>query len=554
MGDYPVRPDSTKTKGSAPLWAEFDLELVTLERAVARAAQIAIGTSLIVAIYVALFVALAMGRALAIEAALAVAWFTVAHALLTRNVAVRAVMATNLFLEASLPAVAVVVLSQTQGAAYALGSWVPPILFACIIFLSVLRLQPVLAAGLGFFTAAEYLAIYFLLLRDAPLRGYLDGALYRPAMQFSRALTLVLLGIMGALASSTLRRAIGNAAHKARSKERARELFGKYRIGKLIASGGMGSVYEAVYCPEGGFERKVAVKRVHPHLAGDEGFVNSFREEAELGARLAHPNIVTVFDFGREGDTYFFAMEYVDGMDLSRLRKRCAAAHVAIPSRLVALIGHEIAEGLAFAHETALDAEGKPLRVVHRDLNPANVLLSRTGQVKISDFGVAKALHDATAHETKRLVGKIAYLAPELARGDAFDARVDVYSLGLVMWELLCLRQAFKRDSDAATLNAVTSAAIPPPSFARPDIAGTRWDEFCAKALNPDVNLRYASAREASVALAEILHDEATLAPGELAAFYAQVEAAPTSSTPEAVSAASDSLAAPTVVEKRLGG
>jgi serine/threonine protein kinase len=280
--------------------------------------------------------------------------------------------------------------------------------------------------------------------------------------------------------------------------------------------------------------------------------VKSFREEAELGARLAHPNIVTVFDFGREGDTYFFAMEYVDGMDLSRLRKRCASARITIPPRIVALIGREIAEGLVFAHEVAQGADGKPLRVVHRDLNPANVLVSRTGQVKISDFGVAKALHDATAHETKHVVGKIAYLAPELARGDAFDARVDVYALGLVVWELLCLRQAFKRESDAATLSAVVTSAVPPPSFARPELEGTRWDRFCAKALQPDMSLRYSSAREASAALAAILQDDDSVAPGELAAFFAQVEAAPISTTPEGVSSASESLGAATVVERRV--
>jgi serine/threonine-protein kinase len=245
-------------------------------------------------------------------------------------------------------------------------------------------------------------------------------------------------------------------------------------------------------------------------------------------------------------------MEYVDGMDLSKVRKRCAAAKLAIPSRLVAFIGREIAEGLAFAHEVAQGADGRPLHVVHRDLNPANILVSRTGQVKISDFGVAKVLGEASAHETKNVVGKLAYLAPELARGTTFDARVDVFALGLVLWELLCLKQAYARESDAATLSAVVQSRVPPPSLARPDLAGTRWDAFFDRALQPDYEKRYASAREASAALVQILADEGMPKPGELVDFFSQVEALPApAAVSQSVSTVAGSLEAPTVLEQR---
>src|SRR5262249_5048596 len=154
--------------------------------------------------------------------------------------------------------------------------------------------------AMGVVGAVEYALIYIFVLRPAPIEHLVDHALYRPPMQVTRSVSIVTFGVIGMLVSSALRRALGRAA----SRTRAQELFGKYRIGKSIASGGMGTVFEALYCPEGGFERKVAIKRVHPHLAKDERFVASFRGEAELCARLAHPNIIAVFDFGRIDDTY----------------------------------------------------------------------------------------------------------------------------------------------------------------------------------------------------------------------------------------------------------
>ena len=325
---------------------------------------------------------------------------------------------------------------------------------------------------------------------------------------------------MGMAVSATLRRTVGQAA----SQTRARDLFGKYRIGAKIASGGMGTVYEALYCPEGGFQRRVAIKRVHAHLAQEGTFVDSFRAEAELGARLAHPNIVAVFDFGLVEDTYFFAMEHIEGMDLLRLRKRCKAAGLIIPAPLVAFIGREIAAGLAFAHQTALGADGKPLRVVHRDLNPANILVSRTGQVKISDFGVAKALGDERKYATRHFVGKMSYVAPEQAKGEEFDARADLFSLGLVIWELLCLRRVFERETDAETLLAVMGTVAPPPSTLRTELAGGPWDAFLARALQPNPAMRFQTATEMLSGLNGLLDHEGVPRPDDLSNFLREVE------------------------------
>jgi eukaryotic-like serine/threonine-protein kinase len=507
----------------ARLFAELDVELLAFERAAARIEQGFSVVGLCMAAYVGFFVAPAMGRALAVGATVGLAWFTAVHELLARGRAVRVVSRANSVVELLVPGTTLVVIARTQGAAYALGSWVPPLLFALLVMLAAVRLKPALPMLAGLLGAAQYLLAYVFFVRTEPMLGYLDDALYRPPMQIVRAVSIIVFGAVGMFASASLRSAVGNAARK----ERARDLFGKYRIGAPIAAGGMGTVYEALYCPEGGFERKVAIKRIHTHLAQDARFVSGFRSEAELSARLAHPNIVAVLDFGLVDDTYFLAMELVEGIDLLRLRKRCKATGIAMPSSIVAFVGREICEGLAYAHERAVDGAGKPLRVVHRDLNPANVLVSRTGQVKISDFGVAKALGDSKSHETRNIVGKTPYLAPEQVRGEGFDARADLFAVGLVLWELLCLRPAFQRESDAQTLVAIMNSVAPPPSSVRPELAEGPWDAFCAKALMPAPAQRFQTAAEMSAALARLLESEGVPKLDELAEFLRRVEAAP---------------------------
>jgi eukaryotic-like serine/threonine-protein kinase len=546
MGDDTAREPREKTpRTAAPMLAELDTQLLVFERAAARSAQGFAVVGICMAAYVGFFIASDMGRALGIACIVALAWFSIVHALLVRGRAQRLLGWLNPAFELAVPGIALVLLARTQGAAYALGSWVPPLLFALLVMFSTVRLKPALPMTMGLLGAVEYLAVYATVLRTAPMGGHLDEALYRPTMQAVRAVSIVVFGAIGMFASAGLRRAVGQAARQTRAKD----LFGKYRIGERIASGGMGTVYAALYCPEGGFERKVAVKRIHPHLVQDTRFVDGFRHEAELCARLAHPNIVAVFDFGIVEDTYFLAMEFVEGMDLLRVRKRCKAAGIAMPPALVALVGREICEGLAYAHERALDAGGRPLRVVHRDLNPSNVLVSRLGQVKISDFGVAKALGDSKSHETKNFVGKMPYLAPEQARGEAFDARVDLFSLGLVLWELLCLRPVFQRESDAQTLLSVMNTVAPAPSTLRAELAGGPWDAFSAKALEPDAGARFQSAREMGAALDALCAHEGMPRAEALAAFLAEVEAAPDLPSADPMTETKNDLDPPTVKE-----
>ncbi|HEY6460122.1 MAG TPA: serine/threonine-protein kinase, partial [Polyangiaceae bacterium] len=277
------------------------------------------------------------------------------------------------------------------------------------------------------------------------------------------------------------------------STVRAQNLFGKYRLVREIAHGGMGFVFEAVYCPEGGFERRVAVKRIHPHLAATDRFVEAFRDEARLSARLAHPAIVQVLDFGRIDDSYFLVMEYVEGVTLGAMMQRTKDEPLA-PD----VVGHvlrEILGALAYAHEGARGADGRPLRVVHRDLCPPNVLVSTNGEVKLTDFGIARSLADASESLTKHVSGHAGYMAPEQARAEAFDTRADLFPVGVIAWELFARRRLFSSGSPAASLLALLNDQVLPITVVRPEL-DERWAAFIARGLARDPASRFASAQE----------------------------------------------------------
>ena len=301
--------------------------------------------------------------------------------------------------------------------------------------------------------------------------------------------TLFLMGLAGSAAVVVFREMIDRAAGSVRS----RDLFGKYVLGDVIASGGMGTVFEATYCPEGGFQRRVAIKRIHPHLAENQDFVARFRHEAELCARLAHPNIVAALDFGRVDDSYFFAMEFIDGLMLKDVLAHRRLTDRQLNPAVVAWIGRQILEGLGYAHAAARDSDGQLLHVVHRDLSPHNVLLDRSGVVKISDFGVARALRGAHDLHTGNLAGKPAYMAPEQLRKAAIDERSDLFSLAVVLWEALTNQRLFFRDSEAATMLAVLEQPAPAPSTVRQGL-NSGWDEFFHRALAKTSDERFQTA------------------------------------------------------------
>jgi serine/threonine-protein kinase len=242
-----------------------------------------------------------------------------------------------------------------------------------------------------------------------------------------------------------------------------REL-GRYRLIERIASGGMGEVYRGVDVGWGGVERPVAVKLIAPELARYPDFVATFIDEAKLSFLLCHRNVVQVRDIGLADDTYFIAMEWVDGADLGTLIKKMASGpRQPLPMRFAVAIAAEAARGLDYAHR-ATDVSGAPLHLVHRDVSPTNLLVSYEGEVKVTDFGIARWRMKQTVSMPGALKGKVGYMAPEQARGEEVDARADVWALGVVLYEMLTGRNPFLGGTDVETLTRLRAGSYPSPS------------------------------------------------------------------------------------------
>ncbi len=248
-----------------------------------------------------------------------------------------------------------------------------------------------------------------------------------------------------------------------------------------------------------GFERYVVIKQIHVERARDDSVVKMFLDEARLAASLHHTNIVQVHDIGQEDGEYYFAMEYVHGEDLRTLLSKLNDTDTHLPLEHVVTIISSVAAALDYAHEQ-VGPDRKPLHLVHRDVSPANVIVGYDGNVKVVDFGIAKAAHRSTETHSGTLKGKISYMAPEQCLGEAVDRRSDVFSLGVVLYELYTVRRLFKASSDYLTMTAIVSGKVPPPSRHRPDIpAGL--EAIMLKALARDPADRYQTADEMRIAL-----------------------------------------------------
>ncbi|MEO8548964.1 MAG: serine/threonine-protein kinase, partial [Kofleriaceae bacterium] len=244
------------------------------------------------------------------------------------------------------------------------------------------------------------------------------------------------------------------------------EQFGKYQLIRKIGTGGMAEVYLARTSVAQGLNKTLVIKKIHTAYARSRQFVAMFVDEAKIALGLNHPNIIQVFDFGAVGDTYFLAMEYVEGIDLLKLLQEAAKARVRLPYGISAYIVQQMVKGLDYAHRKT-DEFGEPLGIVHRDISPQNVLLSWDGGVKIVDFGIARA---RDVHEEQGVIkGKFAYMSPEQARGDAVDSRSDVFAAGIVLYELVCARPLFHGKGKEA-LEMVKSGSIPRPRDFAPEL------------------------------------------------------------------------------------
>lgn len=275
--------------------------------------------------------------------------------------------------------------------------------------------------------------------------------------------------------------------------------LGRYEILTELASGGMASVYIARAQGVAGFERLVAIKVLHPHLAYEEEFISMFLDEARLAARIRHMNVVPTIDISDSlGDGYFLVMDYVEGHHLGALLGSAAKKGARLPTPFICRVLTDALQGLGAAHRLT-DEKGVPLHLVHRDVSPHNILVGTDGIGRLTDFGVAKAEVRMASTRAGQFKGKLSYMAPEQASSGATDQRSDLFSMGVILWESLTGRRLFKAESNAATLNKLLKEPIPKPSELWKDLS--HFDEVTLKALRREPDARFQTADEFMEAL-----------------------------------------------------
>jgi len=280
-------------------------------------------------------------------------------------------------------------------------------------------------------------------------------------------------------------------------------IFGEYKIFKKIATGGMAEVFLAKRMGVKGFEKLLAIKRILPQFSENEEFISMFIDEAKLAAQLNHRNIVQIYDFGNQQGSYYLTMEYVFGKDLRVLLKKSKEQQKQLPLTQCAYIITEAARGLEYAHNV-MDHYGTPLQIIHRDISPQNIFISYEGDVRIADFGIAKAASKSTETRAGVLKGKILYMSPEQAWGKSIDKRSDIYSLGVVFYELVANRKIFDADSEFSMLEKVRNAEVEFPLEIFEKIP-KRLSYIIKKTLEKDPLNRYQSAHEMHIDLENYL-------------------------------------------------
>ena len=275
--------------------------------------------------------------------------------------------------------------------------------------------------------------------------------------------------------------------------------LGRYETLSKIASGGMATVYLGRVVGEGGFERLVALKLMHPHIANDPDFVGMFLDEARLAAKIRHPNVVGTIDIQKTKDSLFIVMDYVDGPTLQEIRKHLKRRGEQIPLGVTIRIILDILNGLQEAHDLE-DDEGKPLNLVHRDVSPHNILIGTDGIAKLTDFGVAKAEARISSTRGGQLKGKIAYMPPEQIMTADITRRSDLYSVGVCLWEALVGKRLYRAQNDGALVHMILEGKTDPPSKYVDDVPAA-VEKVLMKALSRDADDRYADALEFAEAL-----------------------------------------------------
>jgi tRNA A-37 threonylcarbamoyl transferase component Bud32 len=313
----------------------------------------------------------------------------------------------------------------------------------------------------------------------------------------------VVLGILlvSAIVVVLDRVSVGRISKVKREPEGGTQM-GPYILREKIGQGGMAELFLSDYVREDSFRRILAVKRVLPHLADSSEFVRMLAREARLAALLQHPNIVQVIDFGRIQDAYFIAMEYIHGKNLAEIMARLKKG-LAVDQAI--FIVSQICKGLHYSHTKKDDKSGRPLKIVHRDISPQNILVSFQGEVKISDFGISKALSEPSLTKADIIKGKLSYLSPEHALGQTIDHRSDLYALGIVIYEILSARRLYRFTSDIEAIRSIPEKDVAPIKELRPDIPDA-LNNIVMKCLEKDRKTRYQSAQEVLDDLTPLRH------------------------------------------------
>lgn len=280
-------------------------------------------------------------------------------------------------------------------------------------------------------------------------------------------------------------------------------LFGKYCLLERVSVGGMAEIFRAkpFNAPES--QKHLALKRILPHLAEDDEFVQMFIDEAKLTVQLIHPNIVRTYELGRFHTSPYILMEFISGQDILELQRKLREERRIMSVAMCCYIAKEIAAGLDYVHAKT-DENGDPLNIIHRDISPQNVLVTYGGKVKIIDFGIAKGTFQETRTQVGVLKGKFGYMSPEQVRGDHIDHRSDLFSVGILLWEMLTNRRLFRGDNEFETLQMVRNPDIAPPSHKNGQIP-PEVDRIVARALATDANERFQSGNELAAALDRFL-------------------------------------------------
>ena len=299
------------------------------------------------------------------------------------------------------------------------------------------------------------------------------------------------------------------------------EQFGKYQILERIARGGMAEIFKARMEGIGGFHRLYAIKRILPSLSTNREYIDMLVDEAKIAGLLSHANIVQILDLGEVKGQYYVAMELVDGPDLGQILERCRQRGITLPVPQAVFVLIEVLKGLEYAHKRQILRGNKPvpLNIVHRDVSPSNVLVSLQGEVKLTDFGIAKANVKALETLSGVIKGKFDYMSPEQASGEDVDPRTDLFAAGVLFYELLCGTHPFHQKSEIKTIEAIRQGEYTPPSAVN-SVVDYPLEVIIDRALARDREARYATATEFKDALNRYAHDAGFIfTPATLAGF-----------------------------------